>query len=456
MSDHPTEIIIVKRKGGHGAAHHGGAWKIAFADFMTAMMAFFLVLWIINATDKDTKTVIARYFNPVKLENPARARKGVHGVGASKIVSNQSSGDQTPGVAPGSDTQPPSSADKDDNDAGSAAPPSVGPPPKKDEKPKTPAAAPHPEPPDAAEVKPKMTETALFSDPFKSLDKIAAARESNSPAVAPDTGAAEPMREAGSTSIEVFRDPFKPIGPGAVADPVTAQSDAPPPPAPYQKPDIEPQKAEILDASQTPHQPSSSPGLKNQPISTPLPTSTASPSPAANSNPGAPAENRAVKAEGAVKTPQQLALARDLQDKLGALEKSPASPAIDVRVTDEGLLISLTDRLSFSMFAVGSAEPRPELVRAMDGVGAVLKAHPGEIVLRGHTDARPYKSATYDNWRLSSARAQMASYMLVRAGIPEARIDRVEGHADHSLRDASHPLAAENRRIEILLRGNKS
>ena len=50
---------------------------------MTAMMAFFLVLWIINATDKDTKTVIARYFNPVKLENPAKAKKGVHGATSS-------------------------------------------------------------------------------------------------------------------------------------------------------------------------------------------------------------------------------------------------------------------------------------------------------------------------------------------------------------------------------------
>src|SRR5471030_3080635 len=78
MSEHP-QIIIIKRRGGHEEEHHGGAWKIAFADFMTAMMAFFLVLWIINASDKDTKTVIARYFNPVKLENPAKAKKGVHG-----------------------------------------------------------------------------------------------------------------------------------------------------------------------------------------------------------------------------------------------------------------------------------------------------------------------------------------------------------------------------------------
>src|SRR6516162_2855440 len=75
---HP-EIVIIKRRGPNEDEHHGGAWKIAFADFMTAMMAFFLVLWIISATDKNTKTLIARYFNPVKLEEPAKAQKGIRG-----------------------------------------------------------------------------------------------------------------------------------------------------------------------------------------------------------------------------------------------------------------------------------------------------------------------------------------------------------------------------------------
>ena len=77
MADHPPQIIIIKRHSNHEEGHHGGAWKIAFADFMTAMMAFFLVLWIINATDKDTKLVLARYFNPVKLEDTAKAKKGI-------------------------------------------------------------------------------------------------------------------------------------------------------------------------------------------------------------------------------------------------------------------------------------------------------------------------------------------------------------------------------------------
>src|SRR6478672_12018104 len=75
MTEAHPEIIIVKRHSAHEDEHHGGAWKIAFADFMTAMMAFFLVLWIISATDKNTKTLIARYFNPVKVEEPAKAQK---------------------------------------------------------------------------------------------------------------------------------------------------------------------------------------------------------------------------------------------------------------------------------------------------------------------------------------------------------------------------------------------
>ena len=60
--------IIVKRikKGGHAA--HGGAWKIAYADFVTAMMAFFLLMWLLGSTAKGELQGIASYFaNPVKV-----------------------------------------------------------------------------------------------------------------------------------------------------------------------------------------------------------------------------------------------------------------------------------------------------------------------------------------------------------------------------------------------------
>ncbi|WP_420543007.1 flagellar motor protein MotB, partial [Serratia ureilytica] len=58
-------------------AHHGGVWKIALADFMTTMMALFLVLWLIKASNEETKTSIANYFNPISLSEALPARKGL-------------------------------------------------------------------------------------------------------------------------------------------------------------------------------------------------------------------------------------------------------------------------------------------------------------------------------------------------------------------------------------------
>jgi chemotaxis protein MotB len=54
-------IIIIKKKGGHGG-HHGGAWKVAYADFVTAMMALFIVLWLLSSSSKQTQIAISGYF----------------------------------------------------------------------------------------------------------------------------------------------------------------------------------------------------------------------------------------------------------------------------------------------------------------------------------------------------------------------------------------------------------
>jgi chemotaxis protein MotB len=61
-AEEPRPIIIKKiRKGGHG--HHGGSWKVAFADFATAMMAFFLLMWLMEATTEEQRGAISQYFN---------------------------------------------------------------------------------------------------------------------------------------------------------------------------------------------------------------------------------------------------------------------------------------------------------------------------------------------------------------------------------------------------------
>ncbi|MEE9328964.1 MAG: flagellar motor protein MotB [Parvularculaceae bacterium] len=57
-------IIIRKKKIIKGGGHHGGAWKVAYADFVTAMMAFFLLMWLLNATTEDQRKGLADYFNP--------------------------------------------------------------------------------------------------------------------------------------------------------------------------------------------------------------------------------------------------------------------------------------------------------------------------------------------------------------------------------------------------------
>jgi chemotaxis protein MotB len=75
----PRPIIVIKRKKGGGHGHHGGAWKVAYADFVTAMMALFIVLWLMSS-DKEVQEAIASFFNnpsgPGKMTGTAAAGAG--------------------------------------------------------------------------------------------------------------------------------------------------------------------------------------------------------------------------------------------------------------------------------------------------------------------------------------------------------------------------------------------
>jgi chemotaxis protein MotB len=412
MSEEHHELVIIRRRGGHEDEHHGGAWKIAFADFMTAMMTFFLVLWIINATDKNTKSVIARYFNPVRLENPAKGQKGVHNETGAADAN-----------AKGDDPHAPTSASdrKDPKNAGSHAETSgahdkASTPKGEGQKSKSMPSEPG-EPEDAAHPRPKLSEGALLADPYGSLDHIAG------PPPAP--GTRDLLAASRSPELNGFRDPFEMqaaedqeslVADNAVRDPPLA----PPPP----------KDAKQAEASA----PKPEPAAGEAAAAAPSPSTLHSSAAAGGRSPSVAA----------------LQLLKELKTKIGAFARSQG-PMIEVRATKEGLLISLTDQLNFSMFPIGSAEPQPQLVRVMDVIAQSLSTRPGRIVLRGHTDGRLYRSQQYDNWRLSEARAQMAYYMLTRANLAEKRIERVEGYADHRLRNSADPYAAENRRIEILL-----
>ncbi|WP_292040233.1 MULTISPECIES: flagellar motor protein MotB [unclassified Brevundimonas] len=77
QSDRPILIKKVKKVQGHG--HHGGAWKVAYADFVTAMMAFFLLMWLINTTDPEQKRGIAEYFAPSSVSAASSGSGGLLG-----------------------------------------------------------------------------------------------------------------------------------------------------------------------------------------------------------------------------------------------------------------------------------------------------------------------------------------------------------------------------------------
>ncbi len=77
MSDDSTRPIVIKRKKVVAGGHHGGAWKIAYADFVTAMMAFFLLMWLLGSTAKGDLNGIAEYFqNPLKVSSTGGSGSG--------------------------------------------------------------------------------------------------------------------------------------------------------------------------------------------------------------------------------------------------------------------------------------------------------------------------------------------------------------------------------------------
>ncbi len=108
--------IIIKKVKGHGHGHHGGAWKIAYADFVTAMMAFFMLLWILGATNEQQRKGIADYFTPtvIQLQNSGGSN-GLFGGKSVQSPDGSSVRPETPGRRPvisgGSESQSRSSSE---------------------------------------------------------------------------------------------------------------------------------------------------------------------------------------------------------------------------------------------------------------------------------------------------------------------------------------------------------
>ena len=113
-----ASIVIKKVKKVSGGGHHGGAWKVAYADFVTAMMAFFLLMWLINTTSPEQKRGIADYFAPASVSQTMSGAGGILGGSALGADGSKSAGssDIIEELAPSS--QNPNDGDSKDGSKG--------------------------------------------------------------------------------------------------------------------------------------------------------------------------------------------------------------------------------------------------------------------------------------------------------------------------------------------------
>ena len=108
-------IIVKKKKKVVGGGHHGGAWKVAYADFVTAMMAFFLLMWLLNATTEEQRKGIADYFNPT-IPISRISGGGSDGLNGSSIFTEQTYAQKGTGATRDATAGSPSSSKTGDPD----------------------------------------------------------------------------------------------------------------------------------------------------------------------------------------------------------------------------------------------------------------------------------------------------------------------------------------------------
>jgi len=420
------EIIIVRRgNGGHEEEHHGGVWKIAFADFMTAMMAFFLVMWLINASNEKTKKAVASYFNPIKLTDTTTNSKGVQNPKYGLDDKNEVKNEETVAIS-------------------------------------TPA---------KIEIKlatkeKKFEEQALFVDPYAILAEISGGlgkddgEEQKVSTNDANQGAGLSLNDGSS-----FQDPF---------DPNTWDNNR----------EATPQN-NVAELSSDEEQAIGNSGLETGMLNTEgsnfkevdegdlIQTPKQKLEEQAEQQIAEKLEDKKEdkKEDHKAETEDQMEVAsineaeseasekvtemtKAINDLVKATVNENELSGLNLEVTsnDQGTIVVLSDKNQNGMFTIGSAKPTKALVTTMEKLGKIITKQDGLVEISGHTDARKYQSEDYDNWRLSTARAHMAYYMLVRGGMEESQVEKIVGQAAVRLKVPDQPNSAANRRIEIAIK----
>jgi chemotaxis protein MotB len=134
----------------------------------------------------------------------------------------------------------------------------------------------------------------------------------------------------------------------------------------------------------------------------------------------------------------------DPQDKLKS--------QIEITITQEGLRIELMESAKGTFFELGSAKPTPALVDLLKTLSVELGKLPNRLSIEGHTDSKPYSGDHgYDNWDLSTQRANEARRLMQSAGIQPGQVSQVRGFADQRLRLPQKPDDPSNRRISLII-----
>jgi chemotaxis protein MotB len=125
---------------------------------------------------------------------------------------------------------------------------------------------------------------------------------------------------------------------------------------------------------------------------------------------------------------------------------------VEITLTEEGLRIELMESAKGTFFELGSPKPTPALKELLQVLSAELGKIPNKISIEGHTDSKPYSGdRLYDNWDLSTDRANAARRMMQDQGIRPDQISQVRGFADQRLRLPKDPMAPSNRRISVIV-----
>jgi chemotaxis protein MotB len=355
-------IIIKKKKGGGHDAHHGGAWKVAYADFVTAMMAFFLLLWLLNVTTSEQRQGIADYFTPVSV---SKSTSGSGGLLGGLVI-----------TVPGAQISASSNSVIEDI-------PSQG------------------RPGFASEAVDGAEEpTSPEGDP--NHQQIAQGRD----------GTQDGSGTAGNTA-----------GTGNAGNQIGTGIRFMSPP-------------QNVPASQ---------GAAQMP---PGPRGTVAGTGNANVDPAALERLEQTQREQAAFQAAEAQLRQAIQ-AVPDLQVFQQNLVIDQ--TPEGLRIQIVDQEGNSMFPSGSAQVPPQTRQLLSLVAQAVRQLPNRLSVSGHTDGTPFNRQNYDNWDLSTDRANSSRRALLAAGVADTRFSTVVGRADREPLVPESPNSPRNRRISIVL-----